>query len=287
MNTLSKRRIALLALASAALIAGCSKTPEPAKPAAPAAPAAAAPAPVAKVYVVGTDAAYAPFESQAPGGEIVGFDVDVVKAVAAKAGIEVKFINTPWEGIFKTLDTGERDMVVSAVTITDERKLSMDFSAPYFNANQLIAVKEDSKVTKFDDLKKLKVGVQTGTTGDEVVQKLLGKTSTSIKRFESTPLALKELEVGGVNAVVADNGVVQHYIQNNPAAKFKSVSDASFTPEQYGMAMKKGNTELQKKINDALAAIQSDGSLDAIHVKYFGAKPAAPVAAAPAAAASK
>lgn len=284
MNALFNRRIALLAFASAALVAGCSKTPEPAKPAAATtAPAAAAPAPAAKVYVVGTDAAYAPFESQAPGGEIVGFDVDVVKAVAAKAGMELKFVNTPWEGIFKTLDTGERDLVVSAVTITDERKLTMEFSAPYFNANQLIAVKQDSKVSKFDDLKPLKVGVQTGTTGDEVVQKLLGKTSANIKRFESTPLALKELEAGGVNAVVADNGVVQHYIQNNPAAKFKSVSDASFTPEQYGMAMKKGNTELQKKINDALAAIQADGSLDAIHVKYFGAKPTATAAAAPAA----
>lgn len=284
MNALFNRRIALLAFASAALVAGCSKTPEPAKPAAATpAPAAAAPAPAAKVYVVGTDAAYAPFESQAPGGEIVGFDVDVVKAVAAKAGMELKFVNTPWEGIFKTLDTGERDLVVSAVTITDERKLTMEFSAPYFNANQLIAVKQDSKISKFDDLKPLKVGVQTGTTGDEVVQKLLGKTSANIKRFESTPLALKELEAGGVNAVVADNGVVQHYIQNNPAAKFKSVSDASFTPEQYGMAMKKGNTELQKKINDALAAIQADGSLDAIHVKYFGAKPTATAAAAPAA----
>jgi polar amino acid transport system substrate-binding protein len=290
MNRLSHtRRLALLAFASAAFVAGCGKAPDPKPADAPApAPAAAAsapaPAPAAKVYVVGTDAAYAPFESQAPGGDIIGFDVDVVKAVAAKAGMEVKFVNTPWEGIFKTLDTGERDMVVSAVTITDERKQTMDFSSPYFNAFQLIAVKEGSKVAKFDDLKKLKVGVQTGTTGDEVVQKLLGKTSANIKRFESTPLALKELEAGGVNAVVADNGVVQHYIQNNPAAKFKSVSDASFTPEQYGIAIKKGNTELQKKINDALAAIQTDGSYDAIHMKYFGTKP---TAAAPAAAASK
>jgi polar amino acid transport system substrate-binding protein len=278
MNILSNRRFALIAFASAALLAGCGKAPEPAKPAATPAPAptaaAPAPAPAAKTYVVGTDAAYAPFESQAPGGEIVGFDVDVVKAIAAKAGFEVKFVNTPWEGIFKTLDTGERDMVVSAVTITDERKQTMDFSAPYFNASQLIAVKEDSKVTKFDDLKSIKVGVQNATTGDEVVQKLQGKTSANIKRFESTPLALKELEAGGVAAVVADNGVVQHYIQNNPGAKFKSISDTSFTPEQYGIALKKGNTELQKKINDALAAIQADGSYDAIYTKYFGAKPA-------------
>jgi polar amino acid transport system substrate-binding protein len=272
--TLISRRLALLAVVSSAMLSACSKqepTPAAAPAATPAATAPAAPA-AAKVYVVGTDAAYAPFESVAPGGAIEGFDVDVVKAIAAKAGIEVKFVNTPWEGIFKTLDTGERDMVVSAVTITDERKQTMDFSAPYFNAYQLIAVKDSSKVAKFDDLKTLKVGVQTGTTGDEVVQKLLGKTSTNIKRFESTPLALKELEAGGVAAVVADNGVVQHYIQNNPAAKFKSVSDASFTPEQYGIAMKKGNTDLAKKVNDALAAIKADGSYDAIHVKYFGTK---------------
>jgi polar amino acid transport system substrate-binding protein len=275
-HTPASRRLLLLAFTSAALLAACGKqAPAPAPSPAPAPTAAApAPAPAAKTYVVGTDAAYAPFESQAPGGEIVGFDVDVVKAIAAKAGFEVKFVNTPWEGIFKTLDTGERDMVVSAVTITDERKQTMDFSAPYFNASQLIAVKEDSKVTKFDDLKSIKVGVQNATTGDEVVQKLQGKTSANIKRFESTPLALKELEAGGVAAVVADNGVVQHYIQNNPGAKFKSISDTSFTPEQYGIALKKGNTELQKKINDALAAIQADGSYDAIYTKYFGAKPA-------------
>jgi polar amino acid transport system substrate-binding protein len=276
-HSLSGRRAALAAGFAALMLVACgqkpAETPAPAPAPAAAAPAAA-PAPAAgKVYVVGTDAAYAPFESQNAAGEVEGFDVEVVKAIAAKGGFEVKFVNTPWEGIFKTLDTGERDLVVSAVTITDERKQTMDFSQPYFNAFQLIAVKEGSKVTKFDDLKPLKVGVQNGTTGDEVVQKLLGKTSANIKRFESTPLALKELENGGVEAVVADNGVVQHYIQNNPNAKFKSVTDASFTPEQYGIAVKKGNADLLKKINDGLAAIKADGSYDAIHMKFFGTKP--------------
>jgi polar amino acid transport system substrate-binding protein len=104
------------------------------------------------------------------------------------------------------------------------------------------------------------------------VQKLQGKTSANIKRFESTPLALKELQAGGVAAVVADNGVVQHYIQNNPDAKFKSISDTSFAPEQYGIAIKKGNTELLMKINEGLAAIQTDGTYDAIYLKYFGSK---------------
>ncbi len=278
----TRRFLQLAGLTAATLVlAACGKKEEAPAPA----PVASAPAPApAKVYVVGTDAAYAPFESQNEKGEIVGFDIEVVQAIAAKAGIEVKFVNTPWEGIFNTLQQGDRDMVVSAVTITDERKQTMDFSDPYFDAAQLIAVKETSKVAKFADLKKLKVGVQTGTTGDEAVSKLLGKTSTNVKRFESTPLALKELEAGGVDAVVADNGVIAHYVANNPGGKFKTVSDKEFVPEQYGIALKKGNAELLAKVNQGLAAIKADGTYNQIYAKYFGA---APAAAAPASAASK
>ncbi len=266
------------------LLAACGKKEEPAPAAAPAsapAPVASAPAPApAKVYVVGTDAAYAPFEFQNEKGEIVGFSIDLLQAVAAKGGFEVKFVNTPWEGIFNALQQGDRDLLISSITITDERKQTMDFSNPYFDAYQLIAVKGSSKVAKFDDLKKLKVGVQTGTTGDEVVTKLQGKNSANVKRFESTPLALKELEAGGVDAVVADNGVVINYVTNNAAANFKTVSDSAFAPEQYGIAVKKGNAELLEKVNKGIAAIKADGSYDQVYAKTFGA-------AAPAAAASK
>jgi polar amino acid transport system substrate-binding protein len=269
------------------VLAACGKK-EPAAPAAASAPApvaaASAAPPPAKVYAVGTDAAYAPFESQNEKGEIVGLTVDVLDAVAKKAGIEIKFVNTPWEGIFNALQQGDRDLLASSITITDERKQTMDFTNPYFDAYQLIAVKASSKVSKFDDLRKLKVGVQTGTTGDEAVTKQQGKNSTNIKRFESTPLALKELESGGVDAVVADNGVVVNYVTNNPGAKFKTVSDKAFAPEQYGFAVKKGNAELLEKLNKGLADIKADGSYDQIYAKYFGA---APAAAAPAAAASK
>ena len=266
------------------LLAACGKKE-------PVAPAATAPVPVAaaaKVYVVGTDAAYAPFESQNEKGEIVGFDIDVVKAVAQKAGFEVKFLNTPWEGIFNSVAQGDRDLLVSSITITTERQQTLDFSAPYFDAQQLIAVKTDSKIAKFTDLAKLKVGVQNGTTGDEVVTKLQGKDSANVKRFESTPLALKEMEGGGVDAVVADNGVVVHYVNNNPASKFKTIADTSFASEQYGIAVKKGNAELLDKINKGLAGIKDDGTYAKIYAQYFGSAPAAAGAApAPAAAASK
>lgn len=288
MNTISTRRFLQTSalLISGLLLSACGKKEE--APAAPAASAAVASAPApapAKVYVVGTDAAYAPFESQNEKGEIVGFDIDVVTAVAKKAGIEVKFVNTPWEGIFNTLQQGDRDIIVSAVTITDERKQTMDFSNPYFDAQQLIAVKATSKISKFDDIKKLKVGVQTGTTGDEVVTKLQGKNSTNIKRFESTPIALKELEAGGVDAVVADNGVVINYVTNNAGSKFKTVADKAFQPEQYGLVVKKGNADLLGLLNKGLADIKADGTYDQIYAKYFGAAPA--VADAPASAASK
>lgn len=283
MPSLTTRRFLQTAglLAAGLLLSACGKT-EPPPPPAPAPAAAPAPAPV-KVYTVGTDAAYAPFESQNESGEIVGFDIEIVQAIAAKGGFEVKFVNTPWEGIFNALGQGDRDLLVSAITITEERKQTMDFSDPYFDAAQLIAVGEKSKVTKFADLKKLKVGVQTGTTGDEAVTKLQGKTSRNIKRFESTPLALKELESGGVDAVVADNGVVVHYVANNPGGKFKTVSDKEFVPEQYGLAVKKGNAELLAALNKGLADIKADGTYDQIYTKYFGA----PAAAAPASAASK
>ena len=272
-------------LAAGVLLAACGKKEAPAESAAAPAPVVAAseaapPPPPAKVYAVGTDAAYAPFESQNEKGEIVGLTVDVVTAAAKAAGIEVKFVNTPWEGIFNTLAQGDRDLLASSITITDERKQTMDFTDPYFDAYQLIAVKADSKVAKFDDLKKLKVGVQTGTTGDEVVTKQQGKNSTNIKRFESTPLALKELEAGGVDAVVADNGVVINYVANNAGAKFKTVSDNAFAPEQYGFAVKKGNAELLGQLNKGIAAIKADGTYDQIYTKYFGAPPAAPAAAA-------
>ncbi len=257
-------------LLSVVAVAGCGKKAE--EPAASAASDAAPAVTQGTEYVVGTDASYAPFEFQNDQSQIVGFDIEVLSAVADKGGFKVKFVNTPWEGMFATLAQGDRDILSSAITITDERKQSMDFSEPYFEARQLIAVgKGVTGVKTFQDLKSKKVAVQTGTTGDEVVQKLLGKTSSNIKRFESMPLALKELESGGVDAAVGDNGVVANYVANNPQQNMATVEDTkSFAPEYYGFAVNKGNTELLAKINAGIKAIKADGTYDQIHKKYFG-----------------
>lgn len=221
--------------------------------------------------LVGSDAAYAPFEMETSDKSIQGFDIDIIKAVAEKASLKIKIVNTPWEGLFSQLDTGDRDILISAITINEERKKVMDFSDPYFEAVQLIALPFASKVTKFEELKTLKIGVQTGTTGDEVATRLLGKSNPNIKRFEGTPLALQEISNGGVDAVIADNGVINNFLVNNTKT-FKTLSDSSFSKENYGIAVKKGNTELLKKINTALAAIKADGTYDRIYKSYFGNK---------------
>jgi len=268
-TTQSLRRALCASLCIAALaMAGCRKAPD-----APGGGQAPAPPAAPKALVVGTDAAYAPFESQNERGEIVGFDIDLVRAVAQKAGLEVKFVNTPWEGIFNALAQGDRDLLVSSITITEERKQTLDFSDPYFDAHQLIAVKQSAKVTGFADLKALKVGVQTGTTGDEVVSKLLGKTSTQVRRFESAPLAIKEMESGGVDAVVIDNGVLVNYAANNPASNLRMVNDPAFQPERYGIAVRKGHADLLAKLNKGLADVRADGTYDRIYASYFGKSP--------------
>ncbi|MFC4768236.1 basic amino acid ABC transporter substrate-binding protein [Effusibacillus consociatus] len=231
------------------------------------------PAPQAKEYVVGTDAAYAPFESVNDKKEIVGFDIELLQAIADKGGFKVTFKNTPWDGIFETLKNGDRDILISAITITDKRKADMDFSEKYFEAQQLIALPQSSTVKSLDELKDKKIGVQTGTTGDEIVSEKFGKTNPNIVRFDTTPLALKELENGGLAAVVADNGVVNNYVKNNAPKNLKFIEDnKSFEKEYYGIAVKKGNKELLDKINAGFKKVKEDGTYDKLVEKYFGKK---------------
>lgn len=281
MQMISKTSFSLCAIAAAVLLSACGGK-EPA--AAPANSAGAAPASDTSsvVYTVGSDATYAPFEYQDDKGQVIGFSQEVIQAVADKAGIKIQIVNKPWEGIFETLNTGDSDIVSSSVTITEERKAQMDFSEPYFEATQMIVI-NDSKgadIKSFADLNNGKhlVSVQTGTTGDIVSQKLMGADSKQIKRFESMPLALKELLAGGVDASVGDNGVVQNFVTNNPNAKLRTLVDPTFEKEYYGFAVKKGRgDDLLSKINTGLAGIKSDGTYDKIYAKWFatGTAPAA------------
>ena len=228
-----------------------------------------------KELIVGSSATYRPFAYETPSKEIVGYDVDIIKAVAQKAGLQIKIVNTPWTGIFAALNNGDVDLVISGVTINDKRKQSYDFTAPYFEARQLIAVQQASNVKSLKDLAGKKVGVVTGSTGDDIASREFGKTNTDIRRFESTPVVISELVGSGVDAAIGDNGVIAFRVQEHK--QLKTVSDANFPKEYFGIVVKQGNKALRDKLNSGLATIKADGSYAQIYKKWFQAEaPALP-----------
>lgn len=212
-------------------------------------------------YVVGTEATYAPMEYIDESGEIVGIDIDVVNAIAEEMGFEVEFQNIGWDPLFPAVKNGEIDFAVSSITITEDRQKEYDFTDPYYIANQLILVPEDSDVESFEDLKDKKVAVQISTTGHEVVKGLLGETSDQIVAPENLPLAIGEMINGNADAVVGDNAPVIEYMKSNPNVQLKTVEDSSFEKEYYGLMLRKGNTELLEVLNEGIKRLKESGKL--------------------------
>ncbi len=250
--TINLRRAAVLALWSIALSPGAALAQ-------------------ARPLVVGSSATYPPFAYETPAKEIVGFDVDIIKAIAQKTGLTLKIVNTPFTGVFASLNNGDLDLVISGVTINDRRKQSYDFTAPYFEARQLIAVPKHSPVKSLQDLAGKKVAVVTGSTGDDVASRAFGKTSPNIRRFDTTPLIIAELAGYGVDAAIGDNGVIAFRVAEQK--DLKTVTDPAFPQEYFGIVVKQGNAALRKTLNTGLAAIQADGSYATIYRKWFKTEP--------------
>lgn len=270
------KHTAVLTLSLSVLLSACSgganqQTAAPAASQPKAASEASNSLNLNKTYIVATDASYAPMEYM-ENNQVVGFSHDVLDAAAKSQNIKLEFINTPFEGIFAHVNKGDSDIALASITINEERKKNLDFSEPYFQATQMIVTTERGKdIQSFADLKTRMASVQTATSGDLILQDLQGKDSPNIKRFETMPLAFKELESGGVDAVVGDSSVVSYYIQQNPNAKLHSLVDPSFVKEQYGFAFRKGrNDGLREAINKGLATIQADGTYQKLEKQWFG-----------------
>ncbi|HFC8536982.1 basic amino acid ABC transporter substrate-binding protein [Neisseria bacilliformis] len=254
--------------AAAALLAACggqqNQTGNAAASSAPAAPQEG------KIYRVGTNAEFAPFEFMDTNNNVQGFDIDLLNAMAKAGGFRVEYKHQPWDSLFAALGNGDVDILASAVTITDERKQSMDFSDPYYKITQVILVPQGKDIKSAEDLKKAnKVGVVTGNTGDLAVGKLLGADNGKIARFENITLVTKELENGGLDAVVSDSAVVANYVKNNGNKGFTMVTVPDFPEENYGFVVRKGDTETQAALNAALKKVRESGEYDKIAEKYF------------------
>ncbi len=230
--------------------------------------------PKVEKIVVGTNAEYPPFESVDDAGNIVGFDIDLMNAIAKNAGFEVEFVNTRWDGIFVALASGEFDAVISAATITDERKQTVDFSAPYFNAGQALVVKKGSDIQSVDDLSGKRVGVQLGTTGDIWASE---NTDAEVVRYDEITLAFQALAQGDIDAIINDAPTSASIIRANPEMGVTLVGEP-FTEEFYGIAVNKDRPEVLAAINSGLATVRATGEYDEIYNKWFG-MPEAPAEA--------
>lgn len=224
------------------------------------------------VLNVGSDNDFPPFESIQPGKkDPEGFDVDVYKEVAKRLGVTAKSTTTSFDGLFtQSIPRGQFDVGVSAITIKESRKQTVDFTVPYFQANLSLAVnvQKTPNVKTIDDLAGLTIGVQTGTTGADCAKALVtqGKAK-DVKEFDNTGPAFDDLVAGRIGAIVNDQPASEGFIeQNRPTVDVVQVLE---TNEKYGFAVAKDHPDLRKAISDALVAMMKDGTYAKIYKVWF------------------
>lgn len=222
-----------------------------------------------ETLTVGTEPAFPPFEFQGTGGELEGFDIDLMKAIGEQAGVEIQFESLPFDGLIPALQSGSVDAAISAMTITEERAQTVAFSRPYFKAGLAIAVREDTTdIQTMKDLENRKIAVQIGTTGASQAAEIPGARLTT---FDSAPLALQELANGNVDAVINDAPVTLDAIASGNIKGLKVVGEL-LTEEFYGIALPQDSPNVAL-INKALGELIANGTYAEIYQKWFGATP--------------
>jgi len=213
-------------------------------------------------YVVGTEAQFPPFEIVDSKGKVIGFDVDLMNAIAEDQGFKVEYLDQDFAGLIPALQTGNVDIIASGMTITEEREEEVDFSEPYINAGLALAVLTGNEdIQSVDDLKGKTVSVQTGSTGflkAEELQK--AGIIAEIKDFPHVNEAIEELKIGGADVMINDLPVTDAFIAAQPGV-IKIVGEP-LNSEDYGFAVRTGNTELLTKINAGLENVKASGKYD-------------------------
>ena len=223
------------------------------------------------VLIVGSETTYPPFEMLAD-GEYVGIDMDLIKAIGEEQGYEIKIHSMGFDALIPALQADKVDCVVSAQSITEKRLQKIDFSEPYFQGGLAITVRADNEdITALEDLQGRVLAAEIGTTGASYCDKIKeDDATTSIKLFDSIGEAFMELTKGGADAIVNDWAVTHYYIDTEGKDKVKMVGDIFSADEQYGIGVKKGNTEMLDLINEGLAKVIENGTYDEIYNKWFG-----------------
>lgn len=220
--------------------------------------------------IFGTNAEFPPFEYVTTNGvlgEYDGIDMAIVKQIGEDIGAEIVIENMEFDSLIMALANGQIDASISGMTITEERKETVDFSVPYYKATQVMIVREDSDIAKASDMEGKKIVAIQGYTGEICVQEL----GYEYEAFKKGTEAVMELKNGKCDVVVLDSATAEQYIGDTEGLKIVEDTEA-FPVEEYGIAVKKGNTELLDKINASIEAMLENGKIDEFCAKYAEAE---------------
>jgi ABC-type amino acid transport substrate-binding protein len=220
---------------------------------------------------VASDIAYPPFEFERD-GEPVGFDIDLMNEIGKRAGFTPEYQNVTFDGIIGGLANNQYDAVISAMTITEERAERVDFSDPYFNADQSLLVPSDSDIGAVEEIGDATVGVQIGTTGEIKAKQFeeRGDITGEVRTFDTIEDAFAALNNGQIDAIINDLPVSQDEVNSSDGGL--EIVQIIPTGEQYGIAFPK-DSDLRQDVNQALAEIKEDGTYEEIYKKWIGRAP--------------
>jgi polar amino acid transport system substrate-binding protein len=215
-----------------------------------------------------SDTPYEPFEFEGTDGQQTGYDIDLLRDLAQDANLTLTVKDLPFDGILGSLAAGDCDVVASAVTITDERKQQVDFSDPYFDADQSLLVNagDKAKYAKLEDLTGQRIGVQSGTTGETYANEHKPSGATIVS-FEDADAMFAAMTSKDVVALLQDFPVNAYRAQKDDAF---AVTETFPTGEHYGYAVAKGKAAIVTFLNEGLQRLRDDGRFDEVFAKYFG-----------------
>ncbi|GED18117.1 amino acid ABC transporter substrate-binding protein [Aneurinibacillus migulanus] len=222
-----------------------------------------------KKLVIGVDDQFAPMGFRDEKNELVGFDIDYARAAGEKMGYEVVFQPIDWKAKESELSSGRIDLIWNGYTINETRKKQVLFTKPYLKNAQIVVTLTKSNISKLDDLAGKNVGLQALSSAQEALNGSTVKSKIkTVSEYKDNVLALSDLKIGRVDAVVIDEVVAKYYMSKEKDT-FK-ILDESLAPEEYGVGVKKGNEKLLNELQKALDEINKDGTAAKISEKWFG-----------------
>ncbi len=266
----------LLAVAVASLLAACGKKEEAAPvAAAPAAsPAAAAPAPEAAVLKVAIDPTYEPFTFKTADGKPTGFDVDVASALCEQIKRKCEFVEQVWDSMIPGLNAKKYDVIISSMSITDERMKEVDFTDKYYNTPSRVVLKKTVKFTDAASIKGKKIGVLKGSTQEKYAMGDLKPAGVVVNSYEAQDQVYLDIKSGRLDGTVADfMEVTGGFLSKPEGANYQLVGPDLKEPKYFGygagIALRKGEDKLKAELNGAIKAIRGNGTYKALNDKYF------------------